>query len=191
MLDCVCCLHFVVMFFTFHFFVLFTFIFVYNHGLWEQFSLLCISVHIPLSVRWLFPQRAQTNNWGRFSEAATTGGPSSLHSPPNCLFFTKRTPRMNTTNASTTTTMSPLVPRQLQERQCQWRQQQERERIKTKRQWGCHLWRGGPFQSSVSLLCLLSYLLANGFFLFFLQISHLYFGIFFVCPTFILIWVPV
>ena len=65
MLDCVCCLHFVVMFFTFHFFVLFTFIFVYNHGLWEQLSLLCISVHIPLSVRWLFPQRAQTNNRGR------------------------------------------------------------------------------------------------------------------------------
>ena len=134
MLDCVCCLHFVVMFFTFHFFVLFTFIFVYNHGLWEQLSLFCISVHIPLSVRWLFPQRAQTNNWGRFSEAATTGGPSSLHSPPNCLFFTKRTPRMNTTNASTTTTMSPPVPlRQQQERQYQWRQQQERERIKTKK----------------------------------------------------------
>ena len=65
MLDCVCCLHFEVLFFTFHFFVLFTLIFVYNHGLWEQFSLLCISVHIPLSVRWLFPQRAQTNNRGR------------------------------------------------------------------------------------------------------------------------------
>ena len=156
MLDCVCCLHFVVMFFTFHFFVLFTFIFVYNHGLWEQFSLLCISVHIPLSVRWLFPQRAQTNNWGRFSEAATTGGPSSLHSPPNCLFFTKRTPRMNTTNASTTTTMSPLVPRQLQERQCQWRQQQERERIKTKKTMRLSSLTRWPFLNCQSLCCVCS-----------------------------------
>ena len=151
-------------------------------------------VHILLSVRWLFPQRAQTNNWGRFSEAATTGGPSSLHSPPNCLFFTKRTPRMSTTNASTTTTMSPPVPlRQQQERQYQWRQQQERERIKTKRQWGCHLWRGGPFKSLFKSLCCVCSPICRPMvsFYFFLQISHLYFGMFIICPTFILIWVPV